>query len=62
VRQDSELWSALHQGVLTTGKLNAALGLYHPRVSPRLLLPQVGRWCSRSAAVLAVLEVPCDWR
>ena len=30
VRQDSALWQELHAGVLTTGKLNSALGLKEP--------------------------------
>lgn len=30
IRQDHHLWSRLHQGVLTTGNINAALGFYEP--------------------------------
>ncbi len=40
VRQDSGLWSALHQGVLTTGTLNAALGLYEPFAAQVLGIPK----------------------
>ena len=36
VRQDSRLWDDLHQGVLTTGKLNASLGFYESRAAKRL--------------------------
>ena len=40
MRQDSGLWSALHQGVLTTGMLNAALGLYEPFAAEFLGIPR----------------------
>ena len=36
IRQDSQLWDDLHQGVLTTGKLNACLGFYEPQAAKRL--------------------------
>jgi len=36
VRQASQLWSDLHQGILTTGKLNACLGFYEPKAAKRL--------------------------
>lgn len=36
IRQDSQLWDDLHQGVLTTGKLNACLGFYEPQAARRL--------------------------
>ena len=36
VRQDSQLWSDLHQGMLTTGKLNSCLGFYEPMAAKRL--------------------------
>lgn len=40
VRQESQLWSQLHQGLLTTGKLNAALGFYEPAAAKRLGIPR----------------------
>jgi hypothetical protein len=36
IRQDSQLWSDLHQGILTTGKLNSCLGFYEPKAAKRL--------------------------
>ncbi|KAL0048901.1 hypothetical protein WJX82_001954 [Trebouxia sp. C0006] len=36
VRQESQLWTELHQGLLTTGRLNAALGFYEPAAAKRL--------------------------
>ena len=36
VRQDDPLWADLHQGVLTTGLLNSALGFYEPAAAKRL--------------------------
>ena len=36
IRQDSELWNDLHQGILTTGKLNSCLGFYEPKAAKRL--------------------------
>lgn len=36
IRQDSQLWDDLHEGVLTTGKLNACLGFYEPMAAKRL--------------------------
>ena len=39
VRQESQLWTELHQGLLTTGKLNAALGFYEPAAAKRLGIP-----------------------
>ena len=40
VRQDSQLWTQLHQGLLTTGRLNAALGFYEPAAAKRLNIPR----------------------
>lgn len=40
VRQESQLWTQLHQGLLTTGKLNAALGFYEPAAAKRLGIPR----------------------
>ena len=40
VRQESQLWAQLHQGLLTTGKLNAALGFYEPAAAKRLNIPR----------------------
>lgn len=40
VRQESQLWTDLHQGLLTTGKLNAALGFYEPAAAKRLGIPR----------------------
>lgn len=34
MRQEDPLWSALHQGVLTTGYLAQTLGFYEPQVQP----------------------------
>eukprot|EP00891_Asterochloris_glomerata_P001895 jgi/Astpho2/1895/Aster-00415 len=39
VRQDTVLWGQLHQGVLTTGQLNAALGFYEPEAAHVLGIP-----------------------
>lgn len=39
VRQESPLWSALHNGVLTSSTLNGALGFYEPGAAQRLGLP-----------------------
>ena len=39
MRQDSVLWGQLHQGVLTTGQLNAALGFYEPEAARTLGIP-----------------------
>ena len=39
VRQDTVLWGQLHQGVLTTGQLNAALGFYEPEAARILGIP-----------------------
>lgn len=36
IRQDTSLWDDLHQGVLTTGRLNASLGFYEAKASKRL--------------------------
>ena len=36
VRQDDPLWSRLHQGLLTTGRLPQALGFYEPATAKRL--------------------------
>ncbi|CAL5218524.1 g212 [Coccomyxa viridis] len=40
VRQESPLWSALHNGVLTSSTLNGALGFYEPGAVQRLGLPK----------------------
>ncbi|KAL0023408.1 hypothetical protein WJX79_006764 [Trebouxia sp. C0005] len=40
VRQESQLWTELHQGLLTTGRLNAALGFYEPAAAKRLGIPR----------------------
>lgn len=40
VRQESQLWTDLHRGLLTTGKLNAALGFYEPAAAKRLGIPR----------------------
>lgn len=40
VRQESPLWAALHNGVLTSGTLNGALGFYEPGAVQRLGLPK----------------------
>ncbi len=40
VRQESPLWSALHNGVLTSSTLNGALGFYEPGAVHRLGLPK----------------------
>jgi len=40
VRQESQLWTELHQGLLTTGRLNAALGFYEPAAAKRLGIPK----------------------
>ncbi|KAK9850983.1 hypothetical protein WJX84_009134 [Apatococcus fuscideae] len=40
VRQDSDLWDALHQGILTTGRLNNALGFYEPMAGKMLGVPR----------------------
>jgi len=34
------LWTELHQGLLTTGRLNAALGFYEPAAAKRLGIPR----------------------
>lgn len=34
------MWNQLHQGLLTTGKLNAALGFYEPGAARRLGIPR----------------------
>ena len=39
MRQDTTLWKLLHQGVLTTGQLNAALGFYEPQAAQKLGIP-----------------------
>ena len=36
IRQDTKLWDDLHQGVLTTCRLNASLGFYEAKASKRL--------------------------
>ncbi|GAX72899.1 hypothetical protein CEUSTIGMA_g354.t1 [Chlamydomonas eustigma] len=41
VRQEDVLWSSLHAGVLTTGKLSQALGLREPHVAQRISAPKV---------------------
>ena len=40
VRQESPLWSALHNGVLTSSTLNGALGFYEPGAVQQLGLPK----------------------
>lgn len=40
MRQESQLWTQLHQGLLTTGRLNAALGFYEPAAAKRLSIPR----------------------
>lgn len=40
VRQESQLWTQLHQGLLTTGRLNAALGFYEPAAAKCLGIPR----------------------
>ena len=39
VRQDTALWRMLHQGCLTGGLINAALGLYEPAAARKLGMP-----------------------
>ena len=34
------MWAQLHQGLLTTGRLNAALGFYEPAAAKRLGIPR----------------------
>lgn len=51
IRQDSQLWDDLHQGVLTTGKLNACLGFYEPMAAKRL---GIGRGFVSHRALLSV--------
>lgn len=53
VRQDTELWTQLHRGVLTTGKLNACLGFYEAKAARRL---KIGRGFVDHNKVL------CAWR
>lgn len=40
VRQDSQLWDALHQGVLTTSKFKYALGLDEHKAAGQLGIPR----------------------
>jgi len=51
VRQDSQLWVDLHQGMLTTGKLNSCLGFYEPKAAKRLGI--VGGFVSHRALYAA---------
>ncbi|KAL4438693.1 hypothetical protein ABPG77_006297 [Micractinium sp. CCAP 211/92] len=39
VRQDDPLWSLLHEGVLTTGRVRAALGLYERTAAKKIGIP-----------------------
>ena len=39
LRQESPLWSALHQGLLSGSSINAVLGFYEPQAAKRLGIP-----------------------
>ena len=69
VRQDTDLWDALHQGILTTGRLNNALGFYEPlagkmlgvprsRISHQVQIPEL----SLTVALWGVLNVRLTFR
>ena len=58
VRQDSQLWDDLHQGVLTTGVLNASLGFYEPQAANRLGIG--GSFVSHSALLRAYQRLQSD--
>ncbi|KAK9797824.1 hypothetical protein WJX73_003099 [Symbiochloris irregularis] len=51
VRQDSDLWDALHAGVCTTSCLNGALGFFEPQAAKVLHLPR--GYASHSPAMSA---------
>ena len=40
VRQDDDLWRELHQGVLTTGLVRGALGLYEKSAAKKICVPR----------------------
>ncbi|KAK9847291.1 hypothetical protein WJX84_002718 [Apatococcus fuscideae] len=40
VRQDTDLWDALHQGIVTGGRLNNVLGFYEPLAGKMLGVPR----------------------
>lgn len=40
LRQESPLWSALHQGLLSGSSINAVLGFYEPQAAKRLGIPR----------------------
>jgi len=51
VREGDPMWTALHKGMMTTGRLNAALGLYEPHAAKVLGLSK--GWVSHSRIVSA---------
>ena len=58
VRQESQLWTQLHQGLLTTGRLNAALGFYEPVAARRLGIPRDRVNHNALLSAIANLQMP----
>ncbi len=58
MRQDSALWDDLHRGVLTSGSLNAALGLYEPWAAKQLGIPKSWTGHGRLLAAYQNLLLP----